>query len=264
MSYRNAEEVIVSFDDDTKILDIEFNKSKKVVPYGFLISKSHELNSLRFRLQRHNDGMLTGLYLTSLTFNLYIHFNCSDEGKYFLSAHSWARDSKLKQQLITAVERSNPTINNNILSYDLSDVFVIIKKIEDKAAAASKEERLKVEDRKFNTLFVAGKLELIGVPTKFATIENDGLQIKVKIPGAQESEKFVSYILIEVCKSKKKNVELDDNSKVNLWFLNEHINGIRKPKLVPFKNLTLSSAISIIESFKQVYFKDINNDNDIQ
>lgn len=253
----------IYFDDETKILRIILDKNFNIRSDICKLKFENELESDYVDIERNYVGTIYGLKLKRLIYhNSIVLFELN--GKLRLRTYIIIRESKLQKEFSDTVDNLEPTIIGNEYVFDFSKVIELSNKIIDRDNKNAKEARLKEEDSKFNTLFIAGKLESIGVPTSFATIENDGQMIKIKIPGAQTSEKFMSYILIEVCKTKKKYIDLDDNTKVNIIFQNEHVTGNRRAKLVPFNNLTLSAAVSIIESFKQVYFKDINNDNEIQ
>lgn len=148
-----------------------------------------------------------------------------------------------------------------IISYNITPIIDHIMKHRDAQIKYEREENLRTESRKFSTLYISGKLGEIGYPSESITFENLNTTTKVFIPVDRKSVVTKSYIKIDIRKTKTIKFDVDGKTKVNLTFVKETTN--RKDKIVPFENIKLDDAITILESFKKVYFKD-NYDNDTE
>lgn len=167
--------------------------------------------------------------------------------------------------IILTVKRKKTVIpyivENETVHYNVTKVIEHMTSFRTAYLAKVHEDKLKMESKKYNSLYISGKLGELGFPNESVTFENLNTTTKVFIPVDRKSVVTKSYIKIDIRTTKKVSFDVTGDTKVDLSFVKETSN--RKDRVVPFENIRLDDALTILESFKKVYFKD-ENDQDTE
>lgn len=173
-----------------------------------------------------------------------------------LTSVSMTINSKFKQQFAPKCVEIG---NTKIYHYPVKPIVDAIIKEKVRYIAAETEKKIQLEEIKLNTLFVAGELSNIGYPVDHVTFSELNTVIDVKIPVDRKSQKTRNFVRLNIRKTKKKIKEITADTKLDISFVKDTDN--RNQKVVTFDNITLADALIILESFKKVYFKEEEDDN---
>lgn len=149
--------------------------------------------------------------------------------------------------------------NVKIYHFPIQPIVDAIIKEKVRYTAAETEKKIQLEEIKLNTLFVAGELSNIGYPVDHVTFSELNTVIDVKIPVDRKSQKTRNFVRLNIRKTRKKIKEITADTKLDISFVKDTDN--RNQKVVTFDNITLADALIILESFKKVYFKEEEDDN---